>query len=227
MNLIQQLESREFEHRISVAQLLYYSVERRISHALLRRYPPQAQVPNLLNLGCGPHIYPGWVNADDYAPKRRLRQRSFRPNWTLDITRRWRCADNYWDGMFTEHVIEHLSYAEAVVVFRESLRTLRPGAWLRISVPDLARYVDFYKHKLATEEFHPFPHRALALSFLTQMHSHKSVWDADLMSRILSELGFVDISVVSFGNGTDMRVIKDDPDKKQESMYIEARKPIS
>ncbi len=114
-SLIERLSAREFEFTLSMKQLVYYTVERKLCHFLLRRNPPEPKKPNLLNLGCGPHIYSGWVNADDYAPKRRLREREFKPDWTLDITRPRHCADGYWDGIFTQHVIEHVTYAQAVM----------------------------------------------------------------------------------------------------------------
>jgi predicted SAM-dependent methyltransferase len=225
MNLVDRLLNREYEFGLSVPQRVYYAVERHVARALLRRYPPPSLTPNLLNLGCGPHIYPGWVNADDYAPKRWLRERGFKPNWMLDITRQWRCRDNYWDGIFTQHVIEHVSYSEAVAVFKECYRTLKPGAWIRVCVPDLATYVRYYRKEINDDQFFSLPHRTLALSFLTQMHMHRSVWDAELMVEVLSELGFHDAAAVSFGQGADSRLIKDDPEKVVESLYVEARKP--
>jgi predicted SAM-dependent methyltransferase len=227
MSLVDRLLAREFEFNLTLPQQLYYTIERRLSHVLLRRYPPNPATPNLLNLGCGPHIYPGWVNADDYAPKRRLRERAFRPNWALDITRPWRCADEYWDGIFTEHVIEHLTYAQAVAVFRECFRTLKQGAWIRVSVPNLSKYVMYYCGDIGEDQFHSFPERALALSFLTQMHLHKSTWDAKLMMQVLSEIGFVNAAEVSFGKGSDRRLVMDGPDKALESLYVEARKPAT
>jgi predicted SAM-dependent methyltransferase len=225
MSLINRLRAREFEFNLTVPQLLYYTIERRVSHLLLRRYPPKPAVPNLLNLGCGPHIYPGWVNADEFAPKRRLREHDFRPNWALDITRCWRCADEYWDGIFIEHVIEHLTYGEAIAVFQECLRTLKKGAWIRISVPNLSKYVTYYRGEIDDDQFHSFPERALALSFLTQMHLHKSTWDAKLMVKVLSEIGFVNASETSFGKGSDHRILMDGVDKAVESLYVEAQKP--
>jgi predicted SAM-dependent methyltransferase len=225
MTLVQRLRDREFEFNLSIPQLVYYTIERRLSHDLLRRYPEHRLSVNLLNLGCGPHVYPEYVNADDYAPKRRLRERQFRPDWTLDITRPWRCVDNYWDGIFTQHVLEHVTYSDAVHVFKECFRTLKPGAWIRICVPDLATYVRYYRKEIDDDQFFPFPHRALALSFLTQMHMHRSVWDADLMIQVLTEVGFEEAAAASFGSGSDPRLIKDDPDKASESLYVEARKP--
>jgi hypothetical protein len=31
------------------------------------------------------------------------------PEWVMDATKPWKCPDNYWDGIFTEHVLEHLA----------------------------------------------------------------------------------------------------------------------
>ena len=225
LSLSRQLAEGRFEFALSVPQILYYRLERWLGQRLLRRPPPRGAGPQLLNLGCGPHIFPGWVNADDYSIKRRLREPRFRPNWSLDITRPWRCPADHWDGVFTEHVIEHLSYSEALRAFGECLRTLKPGGWLRVSVPDLGKYVEFYGGGRPHSDFDRLPHPAVAISFLTQMHLHRSAWDADLLIRVLGELGFANVRQVGFGLGTDARLLRDDPDKAGETLYVEARKP--
>jgi hypothetical protein len=225
MSLIERLSKYEFEFRLSPVQLVYYWLEREVCHRIMRRPPPELAGPRLLNLGCGPHIYKGWVNADDYAFKRGLRENTFRPNWRLDITRPWRCPEGFFHGLFSEHVIEHVSYSEAVHVFREAFRTLEPGSWIRISVPDLAKYVRFYQGEPQASGFQDFPERALGVSFLTQMHMHRSTWDAALLTRVLTEIGFAAVREVVFGQGSDPRLIRDDPDKAHESLYVEARRP--
>jgi hypothetical protein len=75
------------------------------------------------------------------------------------------------------------------------------------------------------EHLPQFPHPAIAISFLTQMHPHKSVWDTDLMVKVLTELGFRNATVTVFGKEADGRLIRDDADKTHESLYVEARKP--
>ena len=229
MTLSQQLRAKQYEHQLSLVQTVYYGLERTLSEALLRRQPPDIAGSRLLNLGCGPHIYPGWINADDYALKRRFQEKAFRPNWFLDITKPWRCPDNYWDGIFTEHVIEHISYSEAVHVFSESFRTLKPGGWIRISVPSLRRYIGYYNGDPAEanigEIIGDFPHRAIALSFLTQMHQHKSAWDESLMVTLLTEAGFQNAAATAFRQGIDARLLQDDASKQGESQYVEAQKP--
>ena len=224
--LINTLQKNNFEVVPSIVRDILYGFERRIGNLFFKRQPPVGKSANLLNLGCGPLIYSGWCNADDYAFKRWLRETSFRPEWRLDITKAWKCNDNYWDGIFTQHVIEHVRYSQAVHVMEECFRTLKPGAWLRISVPNLSKYIDFYTGKSEASEFHRFTHKALSLSFISQMHYHKSVWDGELMTAVLEEIGFVNVSEVGFGEGVDKKIIKDQSDKKWESLYIEAQKPI-
>lgn len=96
---------------------------------------------------------------------------------------------------------------------------------MRISVPDLAKYIRYYHGEPMECRFQEFPLRALGLSFLTQMHMHKSVWDARLLVQVLTELRFTDVREVAFGECTDLRIIRDDPDKSHESLYVEARRP--
>jgi|HubBroStandDraft_1064217.scaffolds.fasta_scaffold134115_2 predicted SAM-dependent methyltransferase len=223
--LVEALGSGRFEFQLSTFQSVYYTLERAICERIAKRPPPNRPGPRLLNLGCGPHNFEGWINADDYAPRRRWREAAFKPDWSLDITRPWACPSDYWDGVFTEHVLEHLSYSEVVHTLSECLRTMRSGAWIRISVPDLRTYVDNYEGRLSRPEFEDFPHPAVGVSFVTQMHLHRSAWDADLMTRLLSELGFEDACVGAFGEGADARLLKDDPDKRHESLYVEARRP--
>jgi predicted SAM-dependent methyltransferase len=225
-NLLERIRGREFEFQVSFPKVLFYWLERELGHRFFRKAPPPFPSPRFLNLGCGPQCFPGWINADDYAFKRQWRDRKFRPNWRLDITRPWKCESNWWDGIFTEHVIEHLTYSEAVHVFSECLRSLKPGGWLRVSVPDLAKYVRLYSDQKVEPFFQSFPNPALAVSFVTQMHIHRSTWDGKLMISVLEGVGFENVSLVSFRQGSDERLLMDEPSKKVESLYVEARKPL-
>jgi predicted SAM-dependent methyltransferase len=223
--LLRALSSEAYQTRVSVVKLLYYELERWFGDRFLKRHASTVCDFKLLNLGCGPLMYPGFCNADDYGFKRSLRQKGYTPDWRLDITKPWLCESDYWEGIFSQHVVEHLSYSDAVFTFRECLRTLVPGGWLRVSVPSLSKYVDYYNGRLTNEAFSDFPCPALALSFLAQMHFHKSVWDADLMVCILEEVGFCNAKEVAYGEGSDHRLLKDQEGKAWESLYVEAKKP--
>jgi predicted SAM-dependent methyltransferase len=116
-------------------------------------------------------------------------------------------------------VLEHVSYTDAINVVQERFRTLRPGSWLRICVPDLAKYVRYYCGELDDARFLWFPHRTL------QMQMHRSAWDVDLILTVLREIGFATAAAVEFGQGTDQRLVCDEAGKPKERLYGEARKP--
>jgi hypothetical protein len=213
-----------------VARLALRHVQDGVVNRLYRRPPPATS--RLLNLGCGDCLYPGWVNADRFRTGYWLKEfgglvkgRLRLPDWFLDAAARWNCPDEHWEGIYTEHMLEHLTYSSGVAVMREMLRTLRPGAWARIIVPDLGRFVDFYNGDRSDGEFsRRFTYGAEAISFLTQNFGHVSAWDGALLKAVLSEVGFAEVRVVGYGEGSDPRLVKDSPNRRWESVYLEARK---
>src|SRR5687768_11548268 len=89
-----------------------------------------------LHLGCGGNILGGWLNAD------------LEPNSPdiarIDVTQRLPFEDTCFDYVFSEHLIEHLSYPQGLQLLSESHRVMRPGGRVRISTPDLAFLVGLY-----------------------------------------------------------------------------------
>jgi predicted SAM-dependent methyltransferase len=191
----------------------------------LSRPPPEPPGPDarLLNVGCGVRPLPGWVNADFF---RWVFWRTPPDFWAVDLRRPLPCPDAHWDGAFCEHTLEHLHTSDARRLLRELRRTLRPGAWLRIVVPDLRRYVEYYEGAIPDPLFaERWPRRAEAIGALTQSYGHRSVWDAELACAELREAGFVEQRVVGYGEGSDPRLIRDASERRWESLYVEARKP--
>lgn len=223
--IVKKLMSKKFETEHYLPMAVYYEIERRIGDFFFKRRPNVMHKVRLLNLGCGSLKYSEFCNADEYAFKRHLRDRDFRPDWRLDITRSWNCDNDFWDGIFSQHVLEHLKYSDAIFVFRECLRTLKPGAWMRVSVPSLSKYVNYYNGTNIDDEYLQFAHKALAFSFMSQMHYHKSIWDGDLMQTVLSEIGFQNVKEVEYNQGHDIALLKDQSCKRWESLYVEAQKP--
>ena len=148
----------------------------------------------------------------------------------VDVRCPLKCQDNYWDGVFTEHMIEHLTYADAFHAFSEILRTLKPGHWLRVTVPDFAKFSQYYQTG-DREVFGTLPRqwsiRAEAIADITQMWGHQPVWDHEMMAKVLSEVGFTDIQTQTFQQGSNPDLLQDDPEKKWETLYVEAQKPLA
>jgi predicted SAM-dependent methyltransferase len=70
---------------------------------------------------------PRWLNTDI---------RSSESIAYLDLTERFPLDDNTFDYVFSEHVIEHIQYAQGVGMLREAFRVLRPGGKIRVVTPD-------------------------------------------------------------------------------------------
>jgi predicted SAM-dependent methyltransferase len=207
--------------RPSVLKGLVFSLQIALCDKVLRTAPKLRNADNLLNLGSGPCRMKGWVTADLYRLHDALFHRHKLPDWMLDITRPWKCADNIWDGIFTQHCLEHLSYSGALTALREAHRTLKPGGWMRVVVPDLAKFVRNYVERGALlPELPP----AMAMSELTQSWAHLSVWDAELMREAMESVGFHDVKEVAFGIGTDPRLLIEDAALEGGSFYIEGQK---
>jgi len=202
-----------------------------IGEHFLKKFPPDKSMPRkLLNLGCGPMRFKEFVNADFYSTRilNWGRNKSRRPDWMVDVRRPLRCQDNYWEGVFSEHLIEHLTYSDAKYAFSEILRTLKPDCWLRVTVPDLEKFAQYYLTG-KSQVFGTLPRqwtlRAEAIADITQMWGHQSVWDQAMMKRVLSEVGFVNVQVQEFRYGNNPDLLQDDPGKKWETLYVEAQKP--
>ncbi|PLZ90674.1 hypothetical protein CEN44_10295 [Fischerella muscicola CCMEE 5323] len=149
------------------------------------------------------------------------------PDWMLDLRFPLNCDDNVWDGVFSEHTLEHLYPDQVLQLLKELYRTIKPGAWLRISVPDLKKYVKYYCGEEVHELFNRWQTGCEAIRTLTQDYGHLSVWDNTLLAKFFKEAGFINIQEVSFMQGTDKLLLMDQQDRAWESLYMEAQKPIN
>lgn len=179
---------------------------------------------NLLNLCCGKNKLEGWVNADFLKDLKFWQRENKQLDWMLDLRLPLNCNDDVWDGVFSEHTLEHLYPMQALNLLKELNRTMKPGAWLRIAVPDLKKYVNYYSGKDVDEKFHEWSTGCEAIRSLTQNYIHLSVWDSQLLELFLEQSGFVNIKEVSFREGSDLLLLKDSSERKWESLYIEAQK---
>jgi predicted SAM-dependent methyltransferase len=115
--------------------------------------------PDKLNVGCGLHVVPGYLNLDN-SPTLRLQRGLPRP--VLDQVRQspvgkwlgpaWPSEVQPWDirqglpgepgtlgVIYSSHMLEHLSRPAAVSFVGACHQALRPGGILRLALPDLER----------------------------------------------------------------------------------------
>ncbi|MBU7583971.1 MAG: methyltransferase domain-containing protein [Nostoc sp. TH1S01] len=213
--------------QISLISLLRFELLSLYGRKILRPKPKlKKDSLNLLNLGCGSTIFEGWINADFFTNTVRFWERpASSRDWMLDLRYPMNCDDNVWDGVFSEHTLEHLYPHQALHLLKEIYRTMKPGAWLRVTVPDLRKYVHYYCGELVDERFNTWQTGCEAIRYLTQDNLHLSIWDCELLSSYLKEVGFINIKEVSFMEGTDTLLLKDKYKRAWETLYMEAQKP--
>ena len=199
----------------------------KIGNKFFKSYPPKKSTSsqkNLLNLGSGGISLNDFINADFYRLHKIWAKE--RADWMLDITKPMKCHDNYWDGVIIEHTNEHILYSDNYNMFTELLRTMKPGGVLRIVVPDLDKYLDWENLKNTVPKMNRYQSLPESISNLTQNHLHVSVWNFDLMSEVLNDVGFTNITKTSFMKGMMPELLVDAENHQWQSLYIEAKKPV-
>ena len=192
------------------------------------------EAAQILHLGCGFTYISEFVNADYFYLRWLPWRDKSKYDWLLDFRRKMKCGDNHWDGVFSEHTIEHLHPADSLSLFDELYRTMKPGAWMRICVPDLdetLRLYDEAKAKRVGDEYYfldgnIYANRAETIFNLAQNYGHVSVWDEPLFAELLGYSGFINIRKMPYMQGSDQRLLKDGENRRAGSMYVEAQKPL-
>lgn len=83
-----------------------------------------------LHIGCGRHVLDGWLNTDRRPKTARVVR--------VDTRKKLPFPAASFQYVFSEHLIEHLDYADGARMLAECYRILSPGGKIRISTPDLA-----------------------------------------------------------------------------------------
>jgi predicted SAM-dependent methyltransferase len=156
-----------------------------------------------LQLGAAENIRPGWLNTDLHGYGRAELV-------YLDVRRPFPLPDVSFDLVYSEHMIEHLTYAEGQHCLRESLRVLRPGGTVRIATPSLERlaalygggdvaerYVRWAVETLEPEVRTPLP--GVVINNFFRSWGHRFVYDPETLRHALTQAGFVDVEDVPPG----------------------------
>lgn len=153
----------------------------------------------MLQIGAGMNVLSGWLNAD---------LEPLRPGVIyMDAAARFPLPDRSIDYLFSEHLIEHLSYEGGLHLLRESFRVLKPGGKIRVVTPDLEFYLSLFTAsrsemqerylRWATRAYLPqveINHPTLVLNHHVRHWGHQFLYDRETLSRSVTAAGFVEPS---------------------------------
>lgn len=167
-----------------------------------------------------------------------------------DLPMRGVWPDTY-DGVYSEHFVEHLTHREGIAFFEDMFRVLKPGGTIRTIWPPrefvdkllsnekltqeeeyfCAHYHNFYvvRHSFCPEEHRGKSVRVqCAYGLLWQKGEHKYLWYETELIRTLKELGFIMVKSHKYQESrvADFRGI-DTPGQIRalHSAVVEAQKP--
>lgn len=92
----------------------------------------------LLNLGCGSSVKPGWINLDLEPVPGAIK---------CDLSKGIPYPDNSVKVIYSEHMIEHLTFVQGLQHLTDCYRVLKPGGVIRISTPDMYTLMVNYLEK--------------------------------------------------------------------------------
>jgi hypothetical protein len=193
---------------------------------------PKLKAIRYLNVGCGPFPQPHFVNLDY----------RWRPgvNIVWDLRKKLPFPSERFDGIFSEHCLEHFDWQSLIAVLKEFQRVLSQGGVLRVIVPSLEKYVAAYQRLRAGEQLSAEQANILgdAKQFARVFYSghdwvrrsgwvndgHQFIHDYESFSEAAQLAGFARTARCDLMQGALGDLLIDRPERAVESLYIEAYK---
>jgi predicted SAM-dependent methyltransferase len=174
--------------------------------AIIREYLKSHSIRKL-QLGAGGNEALGWLNSDIEPTAKEI---------YLDATKRYPFPDGTFQYVFSEHVIEHVSWEAGVAMLKECYRVLAMGGKVRIITPNLKKFMQLMTHGADSEgqrfiaaklRFHGWPdtpvNEAYILNRQVREWGHQFLYDAATLRKSLELAGFKQISEYRVDEKTD------------------------
>jgi predicted SAM-dependent methyltransferase len=159
-----------------------------------------------LHIGASDHLLDGWLNTD-ICP---LKEVMF-----LDATKKYPFTDSSFAFVFSEHMIEHVSRPDGILMLEECFRILRPGGVLRIVTPNLETIMGIYAKELSSQQQDyldwmsgaftpdaPEASSAYVINAFFRLWGHQFIYDESTLIVALKAVGFSRIKRFSLGESS-------------------------
>jgi predicted SAM-dependent methyltransferase len=176
----------------------------------LRGYLKQCEARKL-HLGAGPNVLDGWFNTDACPIDKRV--------FYIDASRSLPVDDQTFDYLFSEHLIEHLTYMDALSMLKECHRIVRPGGRIRIATPDIDKIIqlrvteksDLQQRYVKWHIDTFFPEVGVyddiyVINNAFSGFGHKFLYDENTLRTFMTKAGFVEIVRCGPGQSDDVHL---------------------
>jgi predicted SAM-dependent methyltransferase len=157
---------------------------------LLRKYASRplqpVDRPQHLHLGCGPKYLEGFLNIDGNLFNK--------IDVWLDLRNGLPFVSSSVDSIYSTHMFEHFYADELDRLLAECVRVLKPGAGIRLIVPNLESAIAAYR-KNEVKWFDSFPHNFDSVggrfsNFIFCDGQHRTAFDFSYLDEVLRRAGF-------------------------------------
>ena len=199
----------DFARRFMVSCGLRVGYYKNKNKSIVSKYFNENLFPSL-HIGCGNHILSGWLNAD-YFPQ------YARNVIHLDATKPFPFKNHSYAYIYSEHMIEHLSYSDGWQMLLECNRILKPDGKIRITTPDLAFLIALYNNgptklqsdyiKWITREsikYAPYCHETFVINNFVRDWGHQFIYDESTLRWLMEKVGFKKITRWELGESDDV-----------------------
>jgi ubiquinone/menaquinone biosynthesis C-methylase UbiE len=174
-----------------------------------------------LNWGCGGHTAPGWINSDQKdGPGIDL---------SCDIRNGLPLTDNSIDYAVSIHALPEVPYTELNSVLQELRRVLKPGAPLRLCLPDLLKGVDAFRRN--DHDYFLIPDddaKSIGAKLILQLIWYgysRTLFTEDFIEEMLLKAGFSRVDRCKYQQTktrfSDITILDN---REPESLFVEAIK---
>lgn len=184
----------------------------RIDRQIIEEYFNKHKVRKL-NIGCGRNVLGGWLNSNFYPRTKNV--------FHLNVIEPFPFGNDEFDYVFSEHMIEHISYSKGLLFFSECFRVLKKNGKIRISTPNLAFLIDLYKPEKsqlqmdfcqwlnseeATDnvvETTPYYLDTFVINNFVRDWGHEFIYDEKTLRLSMETAGFENISLANISESED------------------------
>jgi predicted SAM-dependent methyltransferase len=173
-----------------------------------------------IHLGCGKNRIPGWLNVDGDA--------AGAPDMVVDLNNGIPLPDDSVELIYSEHLFEHCTLAQGMLLFAECCRLLAAGGVIRTAMPNLRDTVTYYlenwREQSWLKDFPQIDSPARMLNTCLREWGHLYVYDDEELSLRLRQSGFVGIEAAKIGESRHA-ALRNLETRPESTLIFEATKP--